>query len=211
MTPKVSVIIPVYNAESYLKQCLDSVVNQTLTDIEVICIDDGSTDASYEICKKYASADSRFQLYQQKNLYAGTARNNGIRHASGDYLIFWDSDDFFELNALEELYKSITKNQADIAVCKAYRFLDEFGKGHIENSYCNMDRIPEGNVFNRTTNEQFILNFTSSAAWNKMFSRSFIDRWKLEFQPSRTGNDFFFVISALCLAERISIVPVPLV
>lgn len=91
---KVSVIIPVYNVEPYLKQCMDSVVGQTLKDIEIICVDDGSTDGSLDILKEYATEDSRIQIIEQKNAGAGAARNNGMRHATGKYLSFLDSDDF---------------------------------------------------------------------------------------------------------------------
>ena len=82
---KVSVIIPVYNVEPYLKQCMDSVVGQTLKDIEIICVDDGSTDGSLDILKEYATEDSRIQIIEQKNAGAGAARNNGMRHASGRF------------------------------------------------------------------------------------------------------------------------------
>ena len=91
---KVSVIIPVYNTEKYLRQCLDSVVNQTLRDIEIICVDDGSTDGSIEILREYEQKDSRVKMLCQKNQYAGVARNNGLNYASGEYVFFMDSDDY---------------------------------------------------------------------------------------------------------------------
>ncbi len=86
---KVSVIIPVYNVEPYLKQCMDSVVGQTLKDIEIICVDDGSTDGSLDILKEYATEDSRIQIIEQKNAGAGAARNNGMRHATGNIFLSW--------------------------------------------------------------------------------------------------------------------------
>ena len=95
-TPKVSVIIPVYNVEDYLRQCLDSVINQTLKDIEIICVDDGSTDKSLEILHEYEKKDSRITVLTQKNQYAGVARNVGMSVATGKYFVFLDSDDFFE-------------------------------------------------------------------------------------------------------------------
>ena len=110
---KVSVIIPVYNVEPYLKQCMDSVVGQTLKDIEIICVDDGSTDGSLDILKEYATEDSRIQIIEQKNAGAGAARNNGMRHATGKYLSFLDSDDFFEPRMLEKAYDLAEKDQAD--------------------------------------------------------------------------------------------------
>ena len=94
-TPKVSVIIPVYNVEEYLRECLDSIVKQTLREIEIICVDDGSTDNSLEILKEYAKKDNRITVITQKNLHAGVARNAGLAVAKGEYLSFLDSDDFF--------------------------------------------------------------------------------------------------------------------
>ena len=98
---KVSVILPVYNAGKYLHQCMDSIVNQTLKDIEIICVDDGSSDNSLEILRQYAEKDERVKVIAQANGGAGAARNNGLRAATGEYLSFLDSDDFFELDMLE--------------------------------------------------------------------------------------------------------------
>jgi glycosyltransferase involved in cell wall biosynthesis len=95
--PKVSVIIPVYNTEKYLRQCLDSVVNQTLKDIEIICINDGSTDKSLTILRDYASKDNRIVVINNTNEGAGASRNKGLEISNGTYLVFWDSDDFLSL------------------------------------------------------------------------------------------------------------------
>ena len=97
---KVSVIIPVYNSEDYLQECLDSLLKQTLHEIEIICVDDGSTDGSLQILEKNAANDKRIQILHQENLHAGVARNNGLKAAHGEYVIFLDSDDFFELTLL---------------------------------------------------------------------------------------------------------------
>ena len=99
---KVSVIMPVYNVEKYLHQCMDSLVQQTLTDIEIICVDDGSTDNSLAILQEYAQRDSRIIVLQQKNSGAGVARNTGMKIVKGEYLAIVDSDDFFELDMLEK-------------------------------------------------------------------------------------------------------------
>ena len=101
---KVSVIIPVYNVEQYLKECLDSVINQTLKDIEIICINDGSTDGSLKILEKYESLDDRIVVFSQENSGLSATRNKGMQLSSGEYVYFMDSDDYLELNALEELY-----------------------------------------------------------------------------------------------------------
>lgn len=115
-TVKVSVIIPVYNSEIYLKECLDSVVNQTLQNIEIICIDDGSTDASMDILHEYARKDERFKILEQKHLGGGAARNLGLKEAAGEYFSFLDSDDYFELDMLEKIYLRCSEKKADIGV-----------------------------------------------------------------------------------------------
>ena len=122
---KVSVIIPVYNVEPYLKQCMDSVVGQTLKDIEIICVDDGSTDGSLDILREYAAEDNRIQIIEQKNAGAGAARNNGMRHATGKYLSFLDSDDFFEPRMLEKAYDLVEKDQADFVAYKSDQYHTE--------------------------------------------------------------------------------------
>ena len=114
--PKVSVIIPVYNTEPYLRECLDSVINQTLRDIEIICVDDGSTDGSLAILREYQEKDSRVSVYMQPNLNAGAARNHGLRYAKGEYLSFLDSDDFFERNMLETAYEYAKRQNAEICI-----------------------------------------------------------------------------------------------
>ena len=115
MQPKVSVIIPVYNVEKYLRQCLDSVVNQTLKDIEIICIDDGSTDNSLNILKEYAQKDNRIKIISKKNGGLSSARNAGLKFATGEFVGFVDSDDYIERetyeNAVEPLREEIMRKK----------------------------------------------------------------------------------------------------
>ena len=115
-TPKVSVIIPVYNVEQYLRECLDSVVNQTLKEIEIICVDDGSTDNSLEILKEYAKKDKRITVIVQKNLHAGVARNAGLTVAKGEYIHFLDSDDWLDKNTYEDLYNLIKSKNVSLVL-----------------------------------------------------------------------------------------------
>lgn len=115
--PKVSVIIPVYNVEAYLRQCLDSVLNQTLRDIEIICVDDGSTDSSPDILKEYSDKDSRIKVITRKNGGAGSARNAGLAIATGEWLSFLDADDEFDKMMLAEMVEAGDSSGADIAAC----------------------------------------------------------------------------------------------
>ena len=130
--PKVSVIVPVYNVENYLKECLDSIVNQTLKDIEIILINDASTDSSLSICQEYSNNDDRVLIINnEKNLNAGVSRNNGLSIAQGEYIYFMDSDDFLELNALEKVI-NIMEKTIDIDFCMFKQIsIDEANKQKI--------------------------------------------------------------------------------
>lgn len=116
--PAVSVIIPIYNSESYLSKCLTSLMQQSLKNVEFILVDDGSTDSSNKIIKKYIEEDSRFYLIAQKNSGVGAARNSGIKQAKGEYISFVDSDDYIESNMLEDMYSNARLKNADIIVCR---------------------------------------------------------------------------------------------
>ena len=122
---KVSVIIPVYNTENYLKKCLDSVLAQTLKEIEIICVDDGSTDKSLDIVKRYQEIDNRFIILKQNNQFAGAARNNGLKIARGEYIAFLDADDFYVTNALEQLYEKAKRYKLDFIKGRFYYLNDK--------------------------------------------------------------------------------------
>ncbi len=113
--PKVSIIIPVYNVEKYLQRCLDSVVNQTLKDIEIICVNDGSTDNSAIILEEFSKKDERIKIVNQKNGGLSRARNTGLEHSNGDYIGFLDSDDWIDLDYYEKLHDAAERNNCDIA------------------------------------------------------------------------------------------------
>lgn len=127
---KISVIVPVYNVEKYLPECLDSIINQTLKDIEIICINDGSLDNSLEILKRYAEKDSRIKIIDKENEGVGKARNDGIRAATGEFIAFMDSDDFYPSdNVLEVLYSSAKENCVKVCGGRKIRLMPD---GHFE-------------------------------------------------------------------------------
>jgi glycosyltransferase involved in cell wall biosynthesis len=128
---KISIIIPVYNVEKYLKRCLDSIVNQTLKDIEIICIDDGSTDNSLAILNDYAQRDSRVKVLHQENAKQGAARNRGLEIATGEFVTFVDSDDWVELDYCELLYNAAIKHNVNIAAASATRDYEHKVKTHL--------------------------------------------------------------------------------
>ena len=137
----ISLIIPVYNVENYLRQCLDSIINQTLKEIEIICINDGSTDSSKQILEEYALKDERIKIINQKNKGAGAARNSGIDAATGEYIGFVDSDDWVNLDAFEKLYNKITRENVDI-VFSRYNYVFEDGRiQHSPNHFGEVNEI----------------------------------------------------------------------
>lgn len=202
MMPKVSVIVPVYNVEKYLRPCLDSIINQTLQDIEIICIDDGSTDCSLDILNEYARIDDRLKVITQRNLFAGVARNTGMEVAQGEYYVFLDADDFFELDLLEKEFEKCKMFDADICLCDADKF-DTVKKCYIENTGLLNLQYVESEVFNKNSLKEHIFDVTTACPWTKMFSANFIKKNNLTFQSLPRANDVFFVLSALGLAEKI--------
>lgn len=203
--PKVSVIIPVYNVEKYLRQCLDSVINQTLTDIEIICVDDGSTDSSLAILEEYASKDDRIKILKQQNAGAGVARNTGLTIAKGEYLYFFDSDDFLELNALEKLYQQAICVSADICIFK-FKDYDSLNDDYssVESSL-RLNLIPENKMlFSVKDVPKDIFQVCAYNVWTKLYNRIFIIQNNIKFQNLRTCNDVYFNIMTLAIADKIT-------
>lgn len=145
---EISVIIPVYNVESYLRECLDSLVNQTFEDTEIICVDDGSDDSSLDILKEYEAKDNRFKVFENSHEGPSAARNTGLDNAGGKYIYFMDSDDFIEADALEKLYGIAEKNGTDIVMFKLINLDDETGERY-PSDYYDMEYLKdfEGRVF----------------------------------------------------------------
>ena len=201
---KVSVVMPVYNAEPFLRDTLDDVRNQTLKEIEIICVDDGSTDGSLQLLKEIAAEDDRITVIHQENAYAGAARNNGMSHASGEYIIFWDSDDIFHENALEHMYNKIRETDSDLCLCASNQYDMLTDKVFDSNACIRHEFIPDTVPFNKYDIPDTIFNITNNVPWNKLFKRSFIDKHGLRFQDIRQANDTYFSMMALFLAEKIT-------
>ena len=204
--PKVSVIMPVYNVIDYLPDTLKCVANQSLKDIEIICVDDGSTDGSDKVLDEFAARDARFTIIHQKNQFAGVARNNGLAVAKGKYVVFWDSDDIFRINALEKLYMEAERTEAEIVVCSANRYDDQLKKEILTALYLNEPLLPENRPFSRQDMGSHIFNFSTNVPWNKFYLRSFVLGHGLRFEARRQANDTYFVLMAYYYAKRISTV-----
>lgn len=202
---KVSVIIPVYNAEKYLKECLDSVVNQSLKDIEIICIDDGSIDESLNILKTYANMDNRIIILEQRHCGGGAARNLGIKNASGEYLSFLDSDDYFHRDMLKRIYERCKEKNADIGIYGVNCYHQATGAINQEPSGLRMEFVPEKEVFSWKDFPDYIFNTFHNWPWNKLFKKDFINNNGILFQEINRTNDLLFTCKALILASRIVI------
>lgn len=203
---KVSVILPIYNQEKFLPRALDSLVNQTLNDVEFICVNDGSKDKSLEIMDKYAQKDSRIKIINQKNQGCGCARNNGLKIAKGEYIAFLDPDDWLEKNALEELYKKSKKQNCDMLVFD-FKRVNESGKTigrfnlkkRLQRFY---DINPNENFYWRDIKPK-VLGGMYPVSWNKFFKRELIKNNKLHFAKCNLAEDNVFVFAATLKAKSI--------
>lgn len=201
--PKISIIIPVYNTEDYLEETLQSLLNQTMMeDIEVIMVDDGSTDDSRYIIEKYALDYGNFQAYHNDNAGPGIARNYGLDMAKGDYVIFYDSDDYLAPNALETLYRLALRNSSDVVVGNVLRF----------SRYNEWDDVLYANAFRDFTHDidSFVLDDEPSLVWdalvtNKLYRRDFLINNNIRFIDEKIFfEDILFALEAHILADTIS-------
>jgi len=209
--PLVSIIIPVYNVEDYLRESLDGIVNQAYKNLEILCIDDGSTDSSPEILAEYASRDGRIHVIHQENGGVATARNAGLDHASGKYISFLDADDVFELSLFEDVVPHALKTMSDICVYQSDNFSDDFNDRNFNGHAFNEPLIPDKKVFSLRDVPRHAFSVFHGAPWDKLFLADFIKRKQLRFHNTKAASDARFVHFALAVADRISVVPKVLV
>jgi glycosyltransferase involved in cell wall biosynthesis len=195
--PKISVVIPVYNTAYYLTQCIESVINQTLKNIEIICVDNGSTDGSYELLLKYCKSNNNISVIRHIEGKQGGARNTGIEMARGKYIGFVDSDDFVASTMFEELYNAAQESHAEMAVCNIQFYYDNYLHG----SYSIQDTLLEDKKpFTIQQRPKLLRNLTIC---NKLFARQFVNDYRIRFPTGIFHEDQVFVISAYILAHRI--------
>lgn len=200
---EISIVMPTYNSSEFLSECINSILKQTFSNFELIVVDDGSSDDTPDILYNYSLTDDRVRVYKQNHRFAGAARNFGAQKATGQYLLFLDSDDIFNENLLEHSLKQIKKTRADICVFGS-AFLDN-KTGKISNeSTLHLDKCPNSEIFNRFTNPRYLFQFTSPAPWTKLLKRSFVLDNNLSFQETRSANDLSFTYTALAVANQIT-------
>ncbi|WP_226645635.1 glycosyltransferase [Mesobacillus subterraneus] len=206
MRPEISIIVPVYNVEAFLKECIESIINQTFRNLELILINDGSSDNSGEICDRYAQTDKRIKVIHKKNSGPSSTRNLGIKVAKGNYVGFVDSDDTIELNMYENMYKMAAKTKSEIVAC-GYVELNEFnGKSNKYSTPFKEKVLIEGQDIKETL-ERFlsknkILGYPSLC--NKLYNKKFLLENKLIINENiRIAEDLCFNISAYSRAKRV--------
>lgn len=202
MKYKVSVIIPFFNALTHIEECAKSIINQTLEDIEILFVDDFSTDGTKEYLLNISQDNPKIKIIDNLNKGAANARNLGIKLAAGEYLSFLDADDVFDLNMLEEMYEKSKTLNLDILICP-WRYLGE--NKEIKKGLTLPSHYKEDDVFNHSTYPNSIFQLTSPNAWSKIYARKFILNENRRFQSLTSCNDIYFSYTSLVAAKRIGI------
>lgn len=205
MNPIVSVIVPVYNVSKYLGVCFDSLLASSLTDLEIIAIDDGSTDGSAKLLDEYALRDNRVRVIHRRNAGAGPSRNCGMALAGGKYLAFVDPDDFVARDQFEDLVRVAEETHAEIVGAGFSRY-DESGLCRIGETRIKWRVKDLPRVFSAKDAADRLFATFLPAPWNKLFRREFVQRHRLQFQSLPRSNDLCFTFTALALCERLTVV-----
>ena len=199
---KVSILVPIYNVEKYLRQCLDSLINQSLKDVEIICINDGSTDNSPDIINEYANKDNRIKVIDKKNTGYGHSMNQGLKLAQGEYIGIVESDDFADLNMFEILYNKAISSQADVIKSNFWqqrnnnkKFIESFRKFTYEQNFS--PRIINHDIF-----------YLQPAIWSAIYKHDFIIKNNIYFTetPGASYQDFSFNFKVLACANEVFLI-----
>lgn len=190
----ISVIVPVYNVEKYLSQCIESLINQTYANLEILLIDDGSTDKSGKLCDKYAKKDNRITVIHKKNGGSASAKNEGLNCAKGEYLAFVDSDDFVEIDAYQYMVSQLEKEKADIIQCS---FRDVFVNEQIDRIINESERSFDSSEYLR----QYTMDWTCGLLWDKLYKRNLFK--DIRFEEGHIIDDEFFTYQGVMNAKKI--------
>lgn len=202
-TPAISIIIPVYNAQRYLKKCIESVRQQNIDNIEIICVDDGSSDNSLSILREYEKLDKRIHVFTQKNSFAGVARNHGMQEAHGEYYAFLDADDYFKKDSLNKLYNLAKKYNLDFIKTCSY-LLDSKTHEIVSDSYYSMENLKD-DILNKVLSCKDyakLLHSVPDSPWSGFYKAEFIKKYNIKFNTLRCANDHSFFIKCVCNARK---------
>ena len=208
--PQISVVVPVYNVEKYLRECLDSLANQTFEDFEVICVNDGSDDSSPDILEEYASEDERFKIVSQENKGLSGARNTGMNYIKGRYLLFLDSDDWLELNALELLYNHANALNSEMVIFP-YRYFNQETKQYEENDFTKLNMF-DSSVDNKNFNYKNIPEtvFRIPHESIKLYDVKTLKKLAVKFPEGLNYEDAYFFYKIFFKLNKVSIIRTPI-
>lgn len=187
--------MPIYNAEKYLRKCLNSVINQTYKNIEILCINDGSTDNSLGILEEYAQKDSRIRIFNQKNSGPARARNVGLENANGDYLMFCDADDDYGPDFCKKMVRTICNNNVDLVMCNT----NAVGKNMEDTWFSYFFPFKNG----KSENTQEVKSKINVYLWNKIFKKEIIDKYNIVFPVGHKADDNSFVFRYLSVTQKV--------
>ncbi len=211
--PLVSIVVPVYNCEKYIDQCIRSLMDQTYGDLEIICVNDGSPDSSLEHLETLQKEDDRIQVYSKENEGKGaaSARNMGLDHATGEYVLVLDSDDFFEPDMVEVFVSKAEETGAEVVITTASLFDNLY---QCEKGICLRPELkwtPEKEPFSWRDCPEKIFQIADFVAWNKLFRRDFLEKNNIRFEAIAISDDQYPSVMGAVLAERIAVINRPLI
>lgn len=213
---KISIIVPVYNAEKYLSECIESIINQLHSNIELILVNDGSKDNSGVICDEYAKKDNRIKVIHKKNEGVSIARNEGIKLASGKYIAFVDSDDLVDKEIYTNMLTTINERNSDLVMCR-YKKVFNNGKSELaeeplyEGLY-NKNLIFDKLILDMIGNKQSNMSqpLIMGSTWRCLYKKEIIDKYNIEFPVIKIAEDMLFHLSYLVVCEKVSVLNKPL-
>lgn len=202
MAVDVSIVVTIYNAEEYIDNCLDMLTKQTLKNIEIICVDDGSADGSMGRLQAYSRRDERIRVFTEENKGAGAARNRGLTEATGKYILFLDCDDFFEPDMVQLAYEKAEEQGAEIVIYKSDQYNMDSGEFVYENWAMIEWALPPYEPFGYRQISTNIFKAFVGWAWDKLYLREFVVKNDLKFQEQRTTNDALLCSALWCLQRK---------
>ena len=199
MSLDISIIVPVYNCDKYLARSIDSLLNQTISNIEIICIDDGSTDESFKILNDYASKHSHIILLRQENKGPAIARNRGLAIAQGEYIMFCDSDDWYKRDMCEKMLQTIRLKDVDMVMCDC-NIVKEDESYKVRDDDIIYHKL---NTFGYHTLTVELKHKVNSVLWNKIFKKSILDKNNIDFPSGHYHDDMAFILQYLCSSKNV--------
>ena len=207
---KISVIVPIFNAEKFLDKCIKSILNQTFKEFELILVNDGSTDNSLEICNRYMKLDSRVRILNNANQGSIVARRLGINAAKSDYVTFVDADDWINKNTLEVLFNELMLNSSDVIIFNMYKFYDRFSiiKRSNESRYFKEQRVYEGDeIRSKLVSAYFHGHPFPANVWGKLYKKKYLkDSGKYLKNINFLGDDLYFNLEIFLKVKKVSII-----